>query len=296
MQQSQHDAVINAMRRGARPPADQSVLLPPKRLRSNSAGSHGSVATTGDAPPPPPDPNSPFLILRVRRAHLVDDSLDALAQQTRKSLLRPLRVIFEGEPAIDEGGVRKEFFQCLVEQLFNPDFGMFEWCEETRVFWFSRTSRLAEAEAEFFLVGLVLGLAIYNGVILDLRLPHLLWRRLMNEPVGFMELRQVQPDLWRGLRSLLEYDGDVETAFMADFAIETDFLGHTQLTELVPGGADVPVTNANRQEYVAAYSEHLLGSSVAPQFAAFQKGFLLLCDGIAFSFLSPLELEELVSM
>ena len=118
------------------------------------------------------------------------------------------------EPAIDEGGVRKEFFQCLVEQLFNADFGMFEWCEETRVFWLSRASRLVEADAEYFLIGLVLGLAIYNGVILDLRLPRLLWCRLMNEPVGFADLKQVQPDLWRGLRALLDFDGDVESTFM----------------------------------------------------------------------------------
>ena len=37
---------------------------------------------------------------------------------------KPLRVIFEGEPAIDEGGVRKEFFQLLLEKLFQPECGM----------------------------------------------------------------------------------------------------------------------------------------------------------------------------
>ena len=33
-------------------------------------------------------------------------------------------MIFEGEPAIDEGGVRKEFFQLLLEKLFQPEYGM----------------------------------------------------------------------------------------------------------------------------------------------------------------------------
>jgi hypothetical protein len=72
----------------------------------------------------------------VRRSHLVEDSLDALAQQTTSSLLKPLRVIFEGEPGIDEGGVRKEFFQLLVEAIFTADFGMFEWSDESRCFCF----------------------------------------------------------------------------------------------------------------------------------------------------------------
>ena len=33
---------------------------------------------------------------------------------------------------IDEGGVSKEFFQLVVEEIFNPDFGMFVYNEETR--------------------------------------------------------------------------------------------------------------------------------------------------------------------
>ena len=65
----------------------------------------------------------------------------------------------------------KEFFQLLVEQLVTPDFGMFAWLEETRCFWFASTGAALEAEAEFLLVGLVVGLAIHNGVILDLHFP-----------------------------------------------------------------------------------------------------------------------------
>ena len=38
---------------------------------------------------------------------------------------------------------------------------------------------------------------------------------------------------------------------------------------------------------------NLLGCRSQVQFDAFQKGFLLLCDGPALSFLSPAELEEL---
>jgi ubiquitin-protein ligase E3 A len=30
-----------------------------------------------------------------------------------------------GEPGIDEGGVRKEFFQLLIKNLFDPQYGMF---------------------------------------------------------------------------------------------------------------------------------------------------------------------------
>ena len=38
-------------------------------------------------------------------------------------LKKQLYVEFEGEQGIDEGGVSKEFFQLVVEQIFNPDYG-----------------------------------------------------------------------------------------------------------------------------------------------------------------------------
>lgn len=38
-------------------------------------------------------------------------------------LKKQLYVEFDGEQGIDEGGVSKEFFQLIIEEIFNPDFG-----------------------------------------------------------------------------------------------------------------------------------------------------------------------------
>ena len=59
---------------------------------------------------------------------------------------------------------------------------MFKYDRQLRTFWFNWTSM--EAEHEFFLVGSVLGLAIYNGVILDVHFPMLVYKKLLNRPVG----------------------------------------------------------------------------------------------------------------
>jgi hypothetical protein len=37
----------------------------------------------------------------------------------------PLKVHFEGEQGVDEGGVKREFFSLLTQQLFTPAYGMF---------------------------------------------------------------------------------------------------------------------------------------------------------------------------
>ena len=46
-----------------------------------------------------------------------------------------LQVKFVGEEGVDEGGPQKEFFQLLVRECFNPEFGMFvyRWAHQTGV-------------------------------------------------------------------------------------------------------------------------------------------------------------------
>ncbi|KXZ42806.1 hypothetical protein GPECTOR_117g371 [Gonium pectorale] len=125
----------------------------------------------------------PFLVLRVRRGpYLVQDTLIQIhrAKET-DSLKKPLKVKFIGEEGVDEGGVAKEFFQLLVRQLFNPDYGMFTADPDSHLHWF-RPSRL-ELELEFELVGILIGLAIYNSHILEFQFPPVLYKKLMGATV-----------------------------------------------------------------------------------------------------------------
>jgi hypothetical protein len=67
------------------------------------------------------------------------------------------------------------------------------------------------------------------------------------------------------------------------FEVEYEAFGQTVGVELVPGGAAIPVTNANRADFVRAYAGWLLGGAVREQFAAFASGFHRVCGGPALS-------------
>lgn len=86
---------------------------------------------------------------------------------------------------IDAGGVSKDFFHSLVQRLFDPAYGMFTHDDSTRLNWFNTTS--SDQEQEFQLIGIVLGLAIYNSVILDVRFPSVVYRKLCNQAVTVRE-------------------------------------------------------------------------------------------------------------
>ncbi len=53
-----------------------------------------------------------YLIVKVNRENIIEDAMNSLVNATNH-LRKPLKVFFEGEPGVDEGGVQKEFFQIL---------------------------------------------------------------------------------------------------------------------------------------------------------------------------------------
>lgn len=46
-----------------------------------------------------------------------------ICMENPSDLKKQLFVEFEGEQGVDEGGVSKEFFQLVLEEIFNPDIG-----------------------------------------------------------------------------------------------------------------------------------------------------------------------------
>lgn len=195
-------------------------------------------------------PPNPYLKLRVRRDQIIDDALvelEVIALGNPKDLKKQLVVEFIGEQGIDEGGVSKEFFQLIVEQIFNPDYGMFVYHEDTKTVWFNSTS--FENEAQFTLIGIVLGLAIYNNIILPVNFPMVVYRKLMGIKGSFADLSDWNPQLHQSLSSMLDYqEADMEDVFMQTFKISyADMFGSAMTHELKPNGDNIPVNQENKQ-------------------------------------------------
>ena len=250
----------------------------------------------------------PYCILKVRRDHLVEDAARELGQR-HADLYKPLKVIFVGEEGVDEGGPTREFFTLLTRTLFTPDYGMFkpqglvehrgegeEDATSARMLWFAPGGCEAAGEAELELAGTVLGLAIYNGTLLELSFPRLVYKLLLGGTPAFEDLQQVSPELHTQLRSLLQPAPGAASADTLGLTFEVSYqtLGAMRTAELVPGGADLALTAANAREYVAHYADWVLSRSVRREFAAFRRGFAKLLTGPAVRLFRPDELEQLL--
>lgn len=69
---------------------------------------------------------SQYLVLKVRRECLVEDSLRAVSESVgagSEEIKKGLRIEFVGEEGVDAGGLRKEWFLLLVREVFDPYHG-----------------------------------------------------------------------------------------------------------------------------------------------------------------------------
>uniref|UniRef100_A0A669PYR8 HECT-type E3 ubiquitin transferase n=1 Tax=Phasianus colchicus TaxID=9054 RepID=A0A669PYR8_PHACC len=236
---------------------------------------------------------NPCLILMVRRDNIVGDAVEVLRKTKSVDYKKPLKVIFVGEEAVDVGGVRKEFFLLIMRELLDPKYGMFRYYEESRLIWFS--DKTFEDSDLFHLIGVVCGLAIYNFTIVDLHFPLALYKKLLNKKPSLDDLKELMPDVGRGMQQLLDYpEDDIEEAFCLNFTITVENFGTTEIKELVPNGADIPVVKQNRQDFVDAYVDYIFNKSVASLFSAFHEGFHKVCGGKVLQLFQPSELQSMV--
>lgn len=244
-----------------------------------------------------------FLNLNVRRSHLIADSISELMQK-QEDLKKKVRVTFSGEPGVDVGGLSKEWFLLLIRKVFQPEYGLFVYHEDSGCYWFN-PGLTKDFHNEYHLVGLLMGLAVYNSIILDLRFPLCCYKKLLSPTAHKVEtpgradiklhdLAGVMPTLSRSLQQLLDYTGCVEHDMCYTFQVAYKVFDASVTFNLRPNGNQIPVTNINKEEFVSLYIEHILNDSIANQFAAFYHGFHRVCDSNALLLFCPEEVEMLV--
>jgi ubiquitin-protein ligase E3 A len=250
----------------------------------------------------------PPVVFAVRRTHLVQDTISNLVVH-QNELKRPLQIHFNGEEGRDAGGVAREYFMLLVEELLSARYGMFAYHEDARVRWFAPQS--FEDDSSFELCGRVLALSMYNSVLVDARLPTVLFRALL-EPTAeaaaamaftMAEVAEVDPALARGVLSLRGLAPAVLESLDLRFELQHQGLGGEPISvELRPGGAQVKVEAGNLEAYLAEYpAAYLAPGPVRARIAAFWRGFHFIVDSqnqtsiLRALELQPAELETIVA-
>ena len=233
-----------------------------------------------------------FLTINIRRKNLIEDALNELSKKGVK-LQNPIKVKFIGEQGVDEGGVRKEFFLLFIRQIFDPNYGMFNYNEKTRLYWFNHYT--FEPKIKYELIGIIFGLAIYNNIILDVKFPITVYRKLLGLKTSLEDMKECDPELYKNLKFLKETkDENLKSDIDTDFTVVDDKFGEKVIVNLKPDGDKIQVDINNKDEYVNLYLDWYFNSSIKEVFSSFERGFYRVFNRELSKILSPEELELII--
>eukprot|EP01012_Entosiphon_sulcatum_P010159 TRINITY_DN15879_c0_g1_i1.p1 TRINITY_DN15879_c0_g1~~TRINITY_DN15879_c0_g1_i1.p1 ORF type:complete len:880 (-),score=107.26 TRINITY_DN15879_c0_g1_i1:620-3259(-) len=193
---------------------------------------------------------------RVRRDHLFDDAFAELHAMPAAQLKMRLRIEFispTGTPEAGFGeGVTKEFITELSKVVFSEEYALFRTTPEGFLFPNPAVASVVDDPAsKYRFLGRVIGKALYDGILVDVTFARFFRNLLLSIQNSFADLRSLDPELYRHLLTLKYYERDVEELGL-NFTVVDEVYGEYKQKDLVPGGSEISVTNANRMLYIRA--------------------------------------------
>ena len=237
--------------------------------------------------------NMLFNVLEIRRDHLVEDAIRKIPRIPNEDLMKKLVVTFKGEQGIDQGGVSREFFYLLINAVFSPDYGMFHTING--VYWFTVTP--FEDYSTYAMLGTVVSLAMYNNVVLPIRFPTLLYKKILQQPIGLADLQEIDPNFVQSAHDMLQMrkrGEDVADLYLT-FSTTVEQFGEKIEVPLIPNGTQIDVNNSNLDNYVSAYVNWWANTSIQAQYESFARGFTRISISRLFKIFAADELDILVS-
>ncbi|KAF4322370.1 hypothetical protein JM18_003383 [Phytophthora kernoviae] len=220
--------------------------------------------------------------LSVHRDYILEQStqhINCIREANIRSAHIDVNFIGEGEASSNEkgtGGLHREWLTLLNERLVDPTVGLFTCTQRSDQTYFinAQSKRVLGPDhlQHFRAAGRLVGRAMLEGAVLNFHLCVPLLKIMLGTPVTFADLEELDADMYRSLTWLLDNDG--AEALELDFTVTQCHNDHgTQTVELIPAGRNIEVNDDNKFEFVDRTFRFTLFESVAPQLAAFLKGF-----------------------
>lgn len=230
-------------------------------------------------------PKEPYLFLTVGRSTIYKETFNFLKRVKPADLRKQIKITFKNEEGIDSGGIRKEFFQLLSEEL-QDDTSLFTIKNNT--LWIRSNNDMRNPE-NFVVLGKLIGIALYNDMILNLPFPGVFFKKLLDRDVDFEDLNEIEPEIYTSLNNLKK--------------CTQQELNELELTFIVPfEGVDITlqsnsnekVSLTNLDTFINLFTDYILGKSIKSEFSGIKKGFNLIIKKKSITFLQPKELEKII--
>ncbi|OQR81711.1 HECT E3 ubiquitin ligase, partial [Thraustotheca clavata] len=233
------------------------------------------------------------LLLKIRRDAVLSESFHLLMMVPASDLRQRLRIEFIDEPGLDAGGLLREWVLLLCEHLFDESYGLFQSTHvENMGYWINvNSAQLHEDHQKSFeFIGRLIAKCLLEGQLLTVHFALPLLKHILGVPISFSDLEFLDEELCKNA-SWLRTNTGVENLCL-DFTVQMfDASGKSlPVKELKPNGANIAVTDANKEEYLNLLLKHYMFDSVQDQVTSLLKG---LFDVIPRNLLTVFDYQEL---
>ncbi|KAG0632524.1 hypothetical protein M758_1G333800 [Ceratodon purpureus] len=238
--------------------------------------------------------------IAVRRDHIVEDGfaqLNGLGPKLKFCInVSFVNELGLAEAGLDYGGLFKEFLTDLAKAAFDPGYGLFVQTatEEGLLFPHAAAGSLVHGLRMLEFLGRIVGKALYEGILLEYSFSPLFVSKLLGRYSFLDELSSLDAELHRNLVYLKHHEGDARDLAL-DFTVTEELFGKHTTVELQSGGADIPVTNENKLQYVHAMADYKLNRQMKPLITAFATGMADIIDPKWLGLFNAKEFNQLLS-
>jgi E3 ubiquitin-protein ligase HUWE1 len=232
--------------------------------------------------------------LAIGRKTCFAESFNLIRARTPDQLRGPMHIRFRDEEGADAGGLTREWFQIIGEEIVNEGYALFVPSSEGTTFQPNPLSDVNPDHLLFFkFVGRVIGLALLHDVPLDVHLTRAVYRHFVGIEPGLVDIQSIDPALYNSLQEILKLDLS-EHDLCLYFSITLERFDSMEDVELIPGGADIPVTNENKKDYVRRRCQMRMTKLIEKQLIELMTGFYEIIPRHLITPFSEQELELLI--
>ncbi|XP_051538519.1 NEDD4-like E3 ubiquitin-protein ligase WWP1 [Myxocyprinus asiaticus] len=212
--------------------------------------------------------------ITVSRQTLFEDSFQQIMNFKPYDLRRRLYVIFKGEEGLDYGGLAREWFFLLSHEVLNPMYCLFEYAGKSNYcLQINPASTINPDHLSYFcFIGRFIAMALFHGKFIDTGFSLPFYKRMLNKKLILKDLESIDPEFYNSL--IWIRDNNIEECGLEMyFSVDMEILGKITSHDLKDDGANVLVTEENKEEYIGLMAEWRFSRGVENQTKAFLDGF-----------------------
>ncbi|CAK9298000.1 unnamed protein product [Gordionus sp. m RMFG-2023] len=212
--------------------------------------------------------------LTVTRDNLFEDSFQQIMQCTAVDLRRRLFINIKGEEGLDYGGVAREWFYLLSHEVLNPMYCLFEYTDQHNYGLQINPASFVNPDhlLYFKFIGRLIAMALFHNKFIYSGFTLSFYKRILGKKLGLKDLEDVDPEFYNSLIWIKENNID-ECELGVYFSADFEILGQVKSHELVPDGANLKVTESNKQQYIGLMTDWRLDRGILAQFRSLASGF-----------------------